>query len=116
MLRASLAAVAALSIAGCASLDPTEEEGVLNLRNKLPVPVSVGYCDSAACDSAAWTDLIQPGASSKDSINAAKGTSGWFIIKSGSRVLGCQRLSFPDGPHRLSLVVAQRALRRCSGR
>jgi hypothetical protein len=89
---------------------------VLTLRNELPVAVSVGYCKSADCGSLAWTDEIRSGGLSQDSINAAKGTSGWFIIKTGGRVLGCRRLSFPNGPHDLSLILSRRSLGPCSGR
>lgn len=115
MVRATLAAVAVLVLSGCGTLsDPTEEEGVLSLRNELPTTVSVGYCDSRACHSTAWIDSVAPGARSADSINAAKGTSARFIVRAGGRVLGCHRLSFPHGPFgKLTFVVTHSSLGRC---
>src|SRR3954454_3762824 len=105
----------AVVLAGCGSFsDPTEEEGVLTIRNELAEAASVGYCDTAACRTFAWNDRLSAGGSSKDSINAAKGTSAWFLVRSAGQVIGCQRLSFPRGPFgQLTLVVARTSLRPC---
>lgn len=109
-----ISVVVTLGLVGCQINDSTENELPMTFRNSLTVPVTVRYCDNAACTSSSWTDTIAPGHSSSDSI-AADGSVTTFGISSADG-RGCVTLRLTRQRAEKGLTVRAGMLKSCASK
>jgi hypothetical protein len=97
---------ATFALTACADIDPTENELVLTIENRLSTSATVMYCKDASCSTTWWTDLIRADGESRDSVDAAPGTESTFVVLAGRRKR-CAELAFRvRGPRMLVLAPA----------
>jgi hypothetical protein len=94
-LCATVIAIAvACLLAGCDSIDPTEQSFGIAFDNNLTQPIKLKLCSDDSCHSYDYTDMVKSG--EFDSVNVSdRGVlTRWLVAGSTGRILGCLPVRF----------------------
>lgn len=113
-LLAGAVAAFAFSLAGCDSIDPTEQAFAISFLNDLGQPVALKLCADDNCHSFNHTNTVRPGDRYPENISDRDLLTRWLVEDQQGRVLGCLPVRF-DGKFDGVVVRLSQAV-SCPGR
>lgn len=102
-----------LTMAGCDSIDPTDQSTAVVFQNDLSQPVALSLCDNSSCTSFDYTDAIVRGGTDEENISDRGILTRWLVAGRSGRTLGCLPLKLTGKYAGLSVHLAEMV--KCPG-
>jgi hypothetical protein len=100
------------AVAGCESVDPTEQSMPVLFRDDLRRPVTLSLCADSACKSFDYTDNIAAGGTDSENISDRGILTRWLVAEA-RHTLGCLPLEFTGKYSNLTVQLSRMV--RCPG-
>lgn len=113
--RAFLLGLVLTALAGCDSIDPTDQSFYITFRNDTGRPVQLRLCSNSSCTHFDYSDRWESGEEGQYNISDRGYLTRWRVSDPRTdRVLGCLPLSFDQKYKRVVVRVSQMV--PCPGR